>query len=136
MIHSIDRSLLLTDDPPSSHHSGPSPGHQTRPLPVAIAPGMQVIEMTGEVAGTIVGFTEAFCIYKTEPLGSLSVISWRDAALGPICPAAPLLPDDVAENDRRNASATVLREFLALKQFGLTPAQAAVCDELVDYLRS
>ena len=95
---------------------------------------MQVVDMTGFVAGTIGGFTQAFCIYNIESHDNLSVANWRDVAIGPVCPAEPLLPTDVTENDRRNASATVLRELLALKQFGLTPAQTTVHDELIAYL--
>ena len=95
---------------------------------------MQVIDMTNEVAGMIVGFTEAFCIFKINSLDSLAICRWHDVALGPVCPAAPLLPDDVPENDRRNSQATVLRELLALKQFGLTSSQTAVHDELINNL--
>ena len=52
------------------------------------------------------------------------------------CAADPLLPADVTENDRRNASTTVLRELLGLKQFGLSPAQTALHDELIHDLCS
>ena len=65
---------------------------------------------------------------------ALLVANWRDVALGNVCPADPLLSSDVTENDRQNASATLLRELLALKQFGLTPTQTAAHDELIAYL--
>jgi hypothetical protein len=55
---------------------------------------------------------------------------WRDVVLGNLCPADALLPADVTESDRRNAQAAVLREMLALRQFGLTTVQTTVLDEL------
>lgn len=124
----------MSNQPLLHNKPDPSSEHRRRPLPITIVPGMRVVDMTGEVSGTIVGFTQAFCIYKIESLDDLSVANWRDVALGPVCPAEPLLPTDVTDNDRRNASATVLRELLALKQFGLSPTQTAVHDELIDYL--
>jgi hypothetical protein len=78
-----------------------------------------------------VGFTQAYCIYRISDSDALVVADWRDVALGDVCPAEPLLPADVSENDRRNASATVLRELLGLKQFGLTARQSAALEELV-----
>jgi hypothetical protein len=104
------------------------------PLPVAIVPGMRVVEVTDATVGTIVGCTEAFGIYRTSEPHALAVARWCELALLDVCPAAPLLPADVIENDRRNASATVLRELLALEQFGLTAAQTAALRELVAQL--
>ena len=107
---------------------------QHRPLAVTIVPGMSVVDMASDGAGTIVGITQAFCIYRLAETDSLLVANWRDVALGNVCPAEPLLPPDVTENDRKNGSATVLRELLALKQFGLTPTQTTAHDELIAYL--
>jgi hypothetical protein len=46
-----------------------------------------------------------------------------------------LLAADVAENDRRNAGATVLRELLALERLGpLSNEQRGVLDELIGFL--
>jgi hypothetical protein len=92
---------------------------------------MLVVEVTDGVIGTIVGYTQAYCIYRTRDTQTLAVARWRDIALGNVCPAEPLLPTDVAENDRRNASAAVLQELLALEQFGLTATQSAAFSELV-----
>lgn len=102
-----------------------------RPLPVTIVVGMPVVEVTNYGTGSIAGMTQAYCIYRLAENDSLVVASWRDIALGNVCPAEPLLPTDVTENDRRNAGACVLRELLALQQFGLTPMQAAIRDELI-----
>ncbi|MCA9124752.1 MAG: hypothetical protein H6822_01890 [Planctomycetaceae bacterium] len=124
----------MSHQPDSSDKPDSSSEHRRHPLPITIVPGMQVVDMTGFVAGTIGGFTQAFCIYNIESHDNLSVANWRDVAIGPVCPAEPLLPTDVTENDRRNASATVLRELLSLKQFGLSPMQTAIYDELIEYL--
>jgi hypothetical protein len=98
--------------------------------------GMRVMEISDAMPATIVGFTQAFCIYRITGNGALAVANWRDVALGNVCPAELLLPAHVAENDQQNASATVLRELLALEQFGLTAAQTATLDELVAILCS
>ena len=124
----------MTEDPSYQTESEFSPERQHRPLPITIVPGMQVVDMSNDATGTIVGFTEGFCIFRIEGIDSMSVADWNDVALGPVCPAGPLLPTDIAEMDRRNAGATVLRELLGLKQFGLTPTQTAAYDELVKYL--
>ena len=87
-----------------------------RPLPVAIVPGLQVCVMPDGSPGIITGI-------------------WQDVALGNVCPAPTLLPIDVTENDRRNASATVLRELLALQQVAeLTPDQTTTLEGLVNLL--
>ena len=109
-------------------------GTELRPLPITIVPGMHVVDITSEPAGTLVALTEAYCIYRTGGIDTLAVANWRNVAVGPVCPAAPLLPAAVEENDRRNASATVLRELLALKQFGLTASQTTAYDDLILYL--
>jgi hypothetical protein len=92
---------------------------------------MPVIEVTDGIFGTIVGITQAFCLYRLNDTDALCVAAWPEIALSNICPAAPLLPTNVTENDRRNAGAGVLRELLALQQFGLTTAQQEALDELV-----
>jgi hypothetical protein len=62
----------------------------------------------------------------------LQVGAWRDLALANVCPAEPLLDDEVQERDRRNANATVLRELLALEQTGpLNEEQRQVRDQLI-----
>ena len=103
-------------------------------LPVTLVVGMPVIEVDDGMLATIVGYTEAYCLYRTRDTEALAVAPWRDIALINVRPAAPLLPADVAENDRRNASAAVLRELLALDQFGLTATQTVALSELVAQL--
>ena len=99
--------------------------------------GMTVHEACDGTAGTVVGITQAYCVYRVADGRQLCVAHWRDLALGNICPAEPLLPAEVSENDRRNASATVLRELLSLERLGsLTPAQQAVLEELIALLCS
>ena len=116
----------------SGVHQPEPPG---RPLPVTIVRGMLVHEACDGTAGIVVGITQAYCIYRVASSDQLCVANWRDVALGNVCPADPLLPTDVTENDRRNASATVLGELLSLQQFcPLTPAQAATLDELIAFL--
>jgi hypothetical protein len=105
-------------------------------MPVTITPGMPVVEIDAGEPGEIVGYTQAFCIYRISESDALVVADWRDVALGDICPAEPLLPADVSENDRRNASAAVLRELLRLKQFVLTATQTAALEELAAELCS
>lgn len=106
-----------------------------RPLQVAVAAGMTVCEMGDGTPGNIVGITEAFCIYRLDDIETLCVVNWRDIALSNICPASTLLTTDVDENDRRNASATLLRELLGLQRVAtLTPAQQATLKELVALL--
>ena len=106
-----------------------------RPLPVTIVPGMCVIDASEVDTGTIVGITQAYCIYRPSDGDQLQVGAWRDLALVNVCPAEPLLSDDVRENDRRNASATVLRELLALERISrLDGAQQTVCDQLISDL--
>ena len=107
------------------------PAVRRRALPVTITTGMRVMEISDAMPATIVGITSAFCIYRITETGALAVANWRDVALGDVRPAEPLLPAGVIEIDRRNAGATVLRELLALQQFGLTAAQTAALDELV-----
>ena len=112
-----------------------SPSERPRhPLPITIVPGMRAVDMSCDGTGTIVGFTQAFCIYRIDATDGLSVANWRDVAVGPVCPAEPLLPADVTENDRRNTCATLLRELLALQQFDLTPKQTAAYHELIESL--
>ena len=106
-----------------------------RPLQVAVAQGMPVCEMGDGTPGSIVGIMEAFCIYRLHDIETLCVANWRDIALSNICPASTLLATDVNENDRRNASATLLRELLGLQRVAtLTTAQQATLKELVELL--
>ena len=108
-----------------------------RALQVPIVRGMTVHEVCDGTAGTVVGITQAYCVYRVADGQQLCVAHWRDLALGNICPAEPLLPADVSENDRRNASATVLCELRSLERLGsLTPAQQAVLEELIALLCS
>lgn len=109
---------------------------QRRALPVTITTDMPVVEVADGVPGRIVGITPAYCVYRFAETGALAVAAWHEVALGNICPADPLLPLDVEGKDRQNASAALLRELLALRQFGLTPVQQASLDELVDALCS
>lgn len=119
----------------SEDHDLPAP--LRRPLPVTIVRGSPVYETCDGTAGIVVGFAQAYCIYRAMDGDQMRVAHWRELALGNICPAEPLLPTSVCENDRRNANATVLRELLLLERLGpLTPAQTAVCEELVAYLCS
>ena len=124
----------MTEESSYQTESDPSPAARRRPLPITIVPGMQVVNMSNDGAGTIVGITQGFCIYRIEHSDGLSVGRWEDMALGGICPVDALLPADVTENDRRNWSAHVLSELLGLAQFGLTPTQTATHDELIEYL--
>ncbi len=111
----------------------PEPPRRT--LQVPIVRGMPVHEICDGTEGTVVGVTQAYCVYRMKDGQFLCVTRWQDLALGHVCPAEPLLPTDVPENDRRNAAATVLRELLFLERLGpLTPAQASVRDELTAYL--
>ena len=95
---------------------------------------MSVIEVNDGMVGTVAGITEAYCVFRLDETAALAVARWRDMALINICPAAPLLPADVAEIDRQNASAAVLRDLLALHQFGLTATQTVALSELVAQL--
>ena len=106
----------------------------SRALPVTITRGMFVVDHKNAGVGFVAGFTESFCIYRISGLGTLAVAEWKDIALGDIRPADPLLPMDVAERDRRNWSATVLREMIGLKQFEFTEPQDQTFQELVGYL--
>ena len=124
----------MTDELSYQTESDPSPAERRRPLPITIVPGMRVVNMNNDSAGTIAGITQGFCIYRLDETDSLSVGAWEEMALGGICPVDALLPADVTENDRRNWSAHVLSEFLGLQQFGLTASQTAAYDELIGYL--
>ena len=118
-------------------------GHRQPPMPVTILAGMPVVEASDGTSGTVLGITEACCVYRVDSTGSVAVSPWHNMALSNICPASPLLPSDTTERDRRNASVGVLRELLALRQLGLTETQQAAIDELIrelcpgsDYLLS
>jgi hypothetical protein len=106
---------------------------QPRPLPIALAPGMTVVSLDNHPTGEILGITQAYCIYSLG--GSVCVDRWVDLALARVCPATPLLPKTVNENDRLNAGACILRELSWLKSLGdLTPNQTATLGELMETL--
>jgi hypothetical protein len=113
-------------------------GQPQRPLlPVTIVPGMEVYDAAEGPAGHVVAITQAYCLYRPAESEGLCVAHWRDVALGNVCPADPLLPADVGENDVRNAAATAIRELLALQQVtDLTPAQSEALVELTKLLCS
>ena len=79
----------MTDNLSYQTESDSSAAPQLRPLPITIVPGMRVVDMTNDAAGTIVGFTQAFCIFRIEGTESLCVANWRNVSLGPVCPADP-----------------------------------------------
>jgi hypothetical protein len=127
----------MTDNQSGSTRSEHLPRAYQQPLPVTITPGMRVVDASDMDTGTILGITQAYCVYRTSDDCDLQVAAWRDMAVANICPAHPLLSDQVAENDRRNASATVLRELLALERLGpLRKEQQTVRDELMAFLCS
>ena len=106
------------------------------PLPVTIVPGMHVYEVVEIPRGEIVAITQAYCLYRLADSDRLCISNWRELALANVCPADPLLPPEVTENDERNAAATALRELLALVEVRpLTEAQSTARDELIRYLR-
>ncbi len=108
-----------------------------RQLQVAVAVGMPVCELGDGMPGIVVGITEAYCIYRIDATETLCVRRWREIGLGNICPAPTLLPTDVNVNDRHNASATLLRELLALEHVAsLTTAQQTTLCELTNLLCS
>lgn len=115
---------------PEAQSNSDPPSHR-RSLPATITVGMSVVEIDAGLPGTIVGYTQAYCIYRISQTNALVVAEWRDVALGDMCPANQLLPANVAEIDRNNASAALLRELLALQQFGLTAKQTAALEELI-----
>ena len=125
----------MTDRTCYQKAEGSSPRSEKRPLPVTVVPGMTVVHIRDAEVGTVVGITQAYCVYRLAETNGLQVSNWRDLALANICPADPLLPDDVKENDHRNASATVLREMLALERISsLTEEQRAVVDGFLGYM--
>jgi hypothetical protein len=106
------------------------------PLPATIVPGMQVVPLEDATLGTVRGITQAYCVYQLAGSGRLCVAAWSQLALANVSPTHQLLPADVTENDRQNASAMVLRELLLLEPFGLSAAQAAAKEELLHQLCS
>ena len=117
------------------HASEPPSQSPLRLLPITIVPGMTVVAIPDGTPGVVAGITQAYCIYRLADGDTLCVASWRELAIGGVCPAAPLLPQDVEENDRRNAAACVLSALLGLQQLGpLTAAQQSVLDELIAHL--
>jgi hypothetical protein len=119
------------------NNSATESGGPLPPLPVTIVPGMLVCEMAQIETAVVAGITQAYCVYRAAGSRLLQVARWRDLALVNVCPAAPLLPAEPSENDRRNAMATALRELLLLQQVAeLTPAQSAALGELEAALAS
>lgn len=105
------------------------------PFPIPIVHHQLVYDLAEETPGTVVGITEAYCIYRAQYSEQLAVARWNSIALANLCPAAQLLPRDVAVRDHHNASAALLRELIALRQVSLlTPHQQAVFNELVELL--
>ena len=106
-----------------------------KPLPITITPGMSVVSLDGNLPGTIRGITQGYCVYGLGD--NVCVEPWRNLAVANVCPASPLLPRKVEENDRLNASARVLRELSLLKSLAeLTPQQTAAMEELAKLLCS
>ena len=104
-----------------------------KPLPITIQPGMTVVSLEGNSIGHIEGITQSHCIYT---LGDrICVEPWSNIALTNVCPARPLLPRSVEENDRLNSSARVLGELSLLKSLTeLSPTLTAAMDELLGLL--
>ena len=73
-------------------------------LPITIVAGMRVHNWRDDSTGTIVGICMDYCVYRLEQSDELWVGNWRDLAVGGQCPARQLLPTDITENDKRNAS--------------------------------
>ena len=118
-----------------NHNSDQSRPGVHRPLPVTITSGMPVVSLDDSPPGRIVGITRSYCIYRAAGMDSVTVAPWREVALGNVCPAHALLPSDIGENDRLNASATVLRELSELKRVAkLSASQSAAYQELLDVL--
>ncbi len=104
------------------------------PLPVTIVADMTVVPIDDALTGIIRGITETYCIYQLPGSERHCVAAWPELALAHVCPAPQLLPADVTEADRQNASAAVLRELLLLEQFGLSTTQKTAKDELLNRL--
>ena len=93
---------------------------------------MPVVILEDCPAGRIIGITQAHCIFRLTAPDMITVAPWSEVALGNVCPSHALLPSDVQVNDRLNASATVLRELLKLRQASrLTDLQSNACQELL-----
>jgi hypothetical protein len=101
----------------------------TNPLPITIVPGMAVVPFDSQPK-EVIGITERYCVYRDPTLNILGIEPWKDVAVANVCPARPLLPDSTDEIDCQNGQAVLLRELLALQQFGLTEKQEAVLEEL------
>lgn len=104
------------------------------PVEVSIAPGMPIYEIWSATKGTVVAVTQAYCIFRAAGVSELSVAPWHEMALANICPTDRNLPRELVEIDLANARASLLREFLAAKPYGLTANQSAAYHELVAML--
>ena len=102
-------------------------------LPITITPGMSVVCVEDKAIGQIEGITQSNCIYT---LGDrICVEPWSNIALTNVCPARPLLPRSVEENDELNAAARVLAELALLKSLTkLSPTLTAAIEELLGLL--
>lgn len=132
-----ERKLNITStqlDPSNANPRKSSPDDMPTPVEVNIIPGMPVYEVWSATKGTVVSFTQAYCIYRAEGASDLTVTPWHELALANIRPAERKLPRELAEIDLANARAALLREFTAAKSFGLTVNQLAAYHELVAML--
>ena len=119
---------LTTRNPTMTIQSNMPP---PKPLPITIQPGMIVVSLEGNRPGAIKGITQGYCVYSFDDQ-NVSVEPWKNLAVANVCPAAPLLPSTVSDNDRLNAAACVLRELSLLKSLSeLTPRQTAAMEELL-----
>ena len=99
----------------------------------AIGPGMRVANWKHHSTGRVIGVCMDYCIYRLEN-DHMCVDNWRDLAVAGLRPGPQVLPTDVTENDKRNASAILLKELLYAEQFGWSETQRVLRDELVTYL--
>ena len=114
--------------PPTSTSADPQ-----QPTPLVIVPGTLVVDRKHELAGTVIAVAPAFCVLQVED--ALCVSPWRDVAVGNVAPAPEMLPGEIAEHDRLNGHARVLRELEALKSEGLVPALQVAYDDVLRRLR-
>jgi hypothetical protein len=90
---------------------------------------MRIVECAEATTGELVGVTQAYCIYRLDQSDAHVVSHWRDVAVAGITPVL-LQSADLADIDRQNARAAVLRELLFLEPFGLSTVESAVLRDL------
>lgn len=125
--------MSIANRPPSDDDGGESFGpaqNRAASSNVAIAKGAIVYEIIESTPCTVVQVTEAYCIYRVDGTTEVSVSPWSELAISGIAPDPSLLPPSLQEVDLANARAALLREFLEMKQWGLSPAQSAALEEL------